>query len=395
MKKKLLTMFLLSLVLISMATGCSKDSTSATTGESSQAKTGNFALGYVSKKKSGFVIGVANSNFGNAYKTQLLEDCKVLGEELKKSGVLKDIIIQSSGDDAQSQIAIIESMINQNLDAIIIAPLTANSLSPVITKAIAKGILVMVTDRPDKTPGTINMIDDNDDWTNITARWMVEQLGRKGKMVKIGGIAGSSTNDVRERKEKEIFSQYPEIEILADTPGGWDPTKAQQIMSTYLTAYKDFDGLYAYECMQSGIIQACKAAGRELPTMIGDYTYGFLRQWKNDYPNLNSIAVVHQPGSAATTLKVAIKILQGEKLNPAVLTPNPVAPGNINYIPIHPAYAITKDGNTDEPWMEGIDQNFTKAISLDEILEIGKDLPDSATVDYIWSNEQVNALFIK
>ncbi len=356
-------------------------------------KTGNFALDYVPKKKEGFTVGFSNGYFGNTWRSQYVEGVKTVGDKFKKDGILKDVIIQNTNG-VPAQIAAVESFINSGVDAIVLNPVSSSALAPVVAKAIAKGILVVISDDPAEYPGTINVTGDNTAFWRIQANWIAEQLHGKGNIVEITGIAGNSADELRQREAKKVFEKNPGIKVLASAPGGWDPTKAQQAMSNFLSAYKNIDGVLEQDVMAPGVIQAYEAAKRPLPIMTGDYTFGFLRTWKNKYPDLVTMTVPYAPGVGANSVEVTVKLLQGYKLKPESLQPNPLNPDLKNTVLSPAPYVVTKDAQPDAPWMQGEDPKI-KAISLDEALKIGEGQPDSAALDAWWSEEQVNSLFEK
>jgi ribose transport system substrate-binding protein len=363
-------------------------------GQQDQAKkAGNFALDYVPKKKDGFVVGFSNGYFGNTWRSQYVEGVKAVGDKLKKDGVLKDLIVQNTNG-VPAQIAAVESFINQGVDAIVLNPVSSSALAPVVAKAISKGILVIISDDPAEYPNTINVTGDNSAFWRIQAKWIAEQLHGKGNIVEITGVAGNSADELRQKEAKAVLEKYPDIKVLASAPGGWDPTKAQQAMSNFLSAYNNIDGVLEQDVMANGVIQAYEAAKKPLPIMTGDYTFGFLRLWKNKYPDLNTMAVPYAPGVGANSLEVTVRILQGYKLKPESLSPNPLKPDLKNTILSPAPYVVTKEAQPDAPWMKGEDPKI-KAISLDEALKIGEGQPDSASLDAYWTEEQVNALFDK
>ena len=62
----------------------------------------------------------------------------------------------------------------------------------------------------------------------------------------------------------------------------------------------------------------------------------------------------------------------------------------INAIVVDPAYVVTLEGDQNAPWMEGL---TSKAITLDEALELLADKDDTAALDGGLSTEEVAALF--
>ena len=142
--------------------------------------------------------------------------------------------------------------------------------------------------------------------------------------------------------------------------------------------------------MGEGVLKAYENAGKTPTIMTGDYTKSFLQKW-SEMPDLNTIGVSYAPGNAVPALDVTIRLLQGKTLKEDVLEPNPMDENLINTIMLDPPYVITREGEQDAVWMEGL--SGTKAITLDEAIEMMKDKADTAAVDGWISEEEVDALF--
>lgn len=401
--KKTMVMLLVVATLLSITTGCGQAKPVLQTDNSAKPqvdntatpaqKTGNFVLDYVSKKKDGFVLGVVDG-FSNQYMSQYDAGVKSVVEEYKKQGIIKDVIMKSAPTGSpEEEIAIIESMINSGVDGLLIQPVSSNSLTPVLTKAVAKGIVV-ISQSPEMTPNTLDVIIDTNVGAVIHSTWLAETLNGKGNILEITGPAGNSMNESRITASKVVFAKYPGIKIIDSKPGNWDPAQAQQVMATFLSVHKDFDAVFAQDSMQAGIFQAFKAANRKPTILTGDMNYGFFRTWKNEYPDMKSVDAVMNPGAGADALKILVRILQGQKLKPEKLENNPLQPGLKNLINIAPAYVITKEGDPNAVWMKNINP-IIQAISLDNVLKLGEGQPDGAYPDKIWTEAEVDAFFVK
>ncbi len=111
-------------------------------------------------------------------------------EELKKAGLVKDLMITDAQGNAQTQIQHIQSMIDANVDAIVVIAGSSNALDRVISDACDKGIAVVNFDslvNTDKVTAKINT--DSNEWGATAAKWMVGQLGGKGKIIIMNGPA--------------------------------------------------------------------------------------------------------------------------------------------------------------------------------------------------------------
>ncbi|WP_067928663.1 ABC transporter substrate-binding protein [Alicyclobacillus shizuokensis] len=341
-------------------------------------------------KKSGFVIGFANGYFGNTWRSQFVQDVKNAAKPLEADGTIKSLQVANSNADVSQQINQLNTMINSGVDALMIDPVSATSLGPIIAKAKAKGILVVITNDPAAYSGTYAVVGNNDAFWRIQAEWIAKQLKGKGQIVEITGLSGNTADTIRQNAAKDVLSKYPNIKVLASVPGKWDEATAQSSMSTLLSTYKNIDGILEQDVMAEGVLRAYEDANATPPVMTGDYTFGFLRKWKS-MPNLNSIAVSYAPGVGADALEFTIDLLKGKKLKSDSLQANPLNPNLKNTILIDPPYVVTKDANPNAPWMKNL--KFTKSISLEEAVKLGQGKSDGAALDAFLTQKQVDSFF--
>ncbi|MBH8605479.1 ABC transporter substrate-binding protein [Thermoactinomyces sp. CICC 10522] len=378
MKKKALFSSVIAGLLALSLTACGNDSSA----------TSNQTWGH--GKKSGFVIGFANGYFGNTWRTQFVQDLQNAAKQYEADGTLKDLQVANSNADVTQQINQLNTMINSGVDALMIDPVSATSLGPIVAKAKAKGILVVITNDPAAYPGTYAVVGNNDAFWRIQAEWIAAKLHNKGNIVEITGLPGNTADTIRQNAAKKVLSQYPNIKVLASVPGKWDEAAAQSAMSTLLSTYKNIDGILEQDVMAEGVLRAYQVANQNPPIMTGDYTFGFLRKWQS-MPNLDSIAVPYAPGIGVDALKFTINLLKGKQLKPDALQPNPLDSSLKNAILVDPPYVVTKNAEPDATWMKNL--KFTKAISLDDAVKLGEGKPDGASLDASLSQQQVDSYF--
>ncbi len=341
-------------------------------------------------KTDGFVVGFSNGYWGNTWRAQMIEDFEKQAEKYKSEGILADYMVSNTESDAAEQLNQINAMIDAGVDAIMIDAVSPTTIRSAVERAKKEGILVVVTNDPAAYEDTICVCGDNYSWQMIQAKWMVEQLNGKGNIVVISGVAGNSADTFRQKANDDVLANYPDIKILASAPGSWSQTEAQSVMTTFLSSYDNIDAVLEQDVMGEGVLKAYENAGKTPTIMTGDYTKSFLQKW-SEMPDLNTIGVSYAPGNAVPALDVTIRLLQGKTLKEDVLEPNPMDENLINTIMLDPPYVITREGEQDAVWMEGL--SGTKAITLDEAIEMMKDKADTAAVDGWISEEEVDALF--
>ncbi len=340
------------------------------------------------KPSKKFVIGYANGWIGNLWRSEFLEDLEAKAKYYQDQGILEKLIVVNSPADLNQQISQINGLIDQGVDALLIDPVSAPAVQPILPRAKAKGIFVMISNDPAPVDA-INVVGDNYTWWKIQTEWLVKKLNGKGNIVMITGVPGNTADVLRVQAANDVLKNYPEIKVLTSAPGWWDEAKAQQAMATILASYPNFDALLIQDVMAEGVIRAFQAANRPLPkVMTGDYTAGFFRLWAK-MPELDSIGVPYAPAHAADSLGFAVRLLQGKKLKPSVLTSNPLDPNLKNTVMIPPPLVVTKEGDKSQPWCTPL----TQCISLQEALKMVEGKPDTYMLDRIMSEEEIDSFF--
>ena len=346
----------------------------------------------------GFTIAFVNGYWGNNWRAQFVDGAVAVADKWKERGIVKELIVQNVNDDVTKQIVQLNSLLDQGVDCIVINPVSAESLAGVVKKAKQLGVLIVNADDPAAYEGTYTVAGDHRAFIGIQAHWLGEQLKDMGPVnaVHIHGLAGNSCDKIRIDETMGWLDKYPNIDILAEAPGGWNQTKAQDIMSNWLSTYSDIDAVMTQDIHAEGILRAYDIAGKDYPIMTGDYNLGFFRKWAAK-PDMKSIGVTYNPGIGGDAVEVAVRLLMGWTFKDGVLEPNQVDPSLINTITVAPAFIVTKEkASPDAPWLEGYNLgDFTKMITLDEAIEMGEGLPDTYLLDETLEDEVVDALFDK
>ena len=173
-------------------------------------------------------------------------------------------------DDAQQkqekQITAIRNFINQEVDYIVLAPITMEGWDTVLTEAKAAGIPVIIVDR---------MVDTNDPdlftcWVgsdtrregDIAVKWMEENLAGPLRIVHLQGNIGSSAQAGRTDGLEAGLKENKDWTLVFQAPGDFVQAKGQELMEEVLSEGIDFNVIYAEnDNMAYGAIDALKEHG--------------------------------------------------------------------------------------------------------------------------------------
>jgi ribose transport system substrate-binding protein len=161
--------------------------------------------------------------------------------------------------DFTGEVQIVDSMINQHMDAIALAPVDSKALVSVVGRAAAAHIPIVIFDSPlDSDDFTAQVATDNYHAGALAAERMIKILNGKGKVAIVAVQAGAASTMAREKGfEDAIHTNAPQIQILDKRYGNSDFAQALAVSENMLTAYPDLDALFASN--ESSAVGAAKA----------------------------------------------------------------------------------------------------------------------------------------
>lgn len=176
-----------------------------------------------------------------------------------------ELLWNSAEDSVANQASQIDTLVNQEVDAIIIVPAQADSLRPQLQAANDAGIPVLTVNTTlDFTDLiTSSVLPDDVAAGEQEMRQMAEALGGEGNIVVLQGPLGSSPEINRTQGIMNVLEEYPNIEVLAMDTSNWARDQATNLMANWITSFGDaIDGVVAEnDDMALGAIQAMKEAG--------------------------------------------------------------------------------------------------------------------------------------
>lgn len=275
--------------------------------------------------EGGFVIGVSNTLVGNGWREQMI--CAIKAEATA-SGLVDEVIVVNRNGGPTEQIADLEGLISQGVDAIILNPTDREGLNAVIEAAIDQGIVVVAVDQAVTAEGAYVVTNDQTAYAQLGAEWLFEQLDGTGKVVEMRGIDGVPADTDRHNGFMAALENYPDIEVVAETFTGWDPsTGAQQALDLITT--QEIDGIWT-SGIDYTVVEQFQAANVDYVPVVGADNNGFVRQLLElADEGFVGAAVTNPPAIGAVGMSIALDALTGN--NPpreTILTPQVFASDN-------------------------------------------------------------------
>ncbi|MFN8499157.1 MAG: ABC transporter substrate-binding protein [Anaerolineae bacterium] len=217
-------------------------------------------------KKDKYKVGFAQTESNNPWR---LAQTASMKDEAQKRGF--DLVYTDAAGSAAKQVADVDSMIAQKVDAIFLAPREEVPLAAAVKKAKTAGIPVFLLDR-NVDP---SLAKPNQDYVTFigsdfveegkrAAEWLIKATGGKAKIIELEGTTGSSPANDRKKGFDDRIKSEAGMQILASQTGDFARDKGREVMQTLLQAHPDVTAVYAHnDEMAIGAIAALEAAGKK------------------------------------------------------------------------------------------------------------------------------------
>jgi len=272
-------------------------------------------------------IGVILKNNANEFWLQLAEGMERGGAEL--GAVRVDVQATRTETDTAGQLAIAETMLENDYTVLLLSPLDNTNLDPAVSRAISDGVPIVNVNceyifNANSFVGPMQI-----EIGRMAADYIADKLGGEGTVAILEGVPGTFTNTQRIAGFMENIVNYPGIEIVAQQTANYELEQGLDVATNILTLHPDVDAFYcANDNMALGVVEALRGTGRlgEVIIVGVDGTGGAFDSIRagemtatvDQFPELNGFAGV----------EVAFRLLGGQAIPRVVSTPVAVIDAN-------------------------------------------------------------------
>jgi len=161
------------------------------------------------------------------------------------------------------QVGILEDQITRHVAALAVAPAGVSEILPVLDKAKAAGIPVVIMDTDINWPSKVAFVGaDNRHAGRLAGDYITKQLGGKGKVAVIRGILGVATHEERLAGFRDAIAATPGIQLVTVQPANSERALGMSVMENLLTTYPGLNAVFATnDQMALGAVEAIAARG--------------------------------------------------------------------------------------------------------------------------------------
>jgi inositol transport system substrate-binding protein len=305
MKKLLLTLALIvSTLLLTACGGGEKE-------EKAKADDGKVTVGYVI------------NNLNDTFQTFILDAAQKYANE---NGI--ELIVENAKEDVIKQQDLVHSLIERDVDALIVIPTDTSAMQPITDAAVDAKIPLSYVNRNPYSGNEAGMAEnvyyvgaDEISGGIMQMEYVGEKLGGKGNIAILMGILGNEGALKRTEGVNQVISEkYPDVKVLAEETALWQRDKGMAVTENWITTYGDkLNAIIANnDEMALGTIEALRSNGLlDKVVVVGlDATPDAL----NSVEKGEMAATIFQDaaGQGKTAIEILNKVIKGEEVKEKV-----------------------------------------------------------------------------
>jgi len=239
--------------------------------------------------------------------------------------------------DIATEMQIVETMINRQVDAIALAPSDRSAFKIVVERAAQAKIPVIIYDSGIDTNNYRTFVaTDNYLGGEMGADRLGELLKGTGRIVMVKTVPGGASTTAREDGFRhELNQKFPAIQILDERYGLASIAESLKVTENMLTAHPDLDGIFcSNESGSAGAAQALKGRHSKVKLVGFDSSPTLLSLMKEGW--INSLVIQDPFRMGETAFTEAVDAIRGKKTEKKIfLPPHLLDLGNLNDPAIH------------------------------------------------------------
>jgi ribose transport system substrate-binding protein len=182
-----------------------------------------------------------------------------------------DLIVTDGQNSATKQVSDVESLMTRGIKVLIISPLQAQALTPIVKQVMEAKIPVVTLDREVNTNVTCRIGAENKPIGESAGKLIAEKLGGKGDIIEIQGTAGASATIDRHNGFRDSLKEAPDAKVVADQYCDYLREPAVKFIEDMLQRFGpgQIQAIYAHnDEMALGAAKAVADAGRTKEIII-------------------------------------------------------------------------------------------------------------------------------
>src|SRR5258707_4250463 len=165
-------------------------------------------------KKPPYRVALANGYIGNTWRIEMIKCLEAYAQDPEIKPLIKELKIVSTGTDVAAQIGAVDNFINAGYDVVLINAVSPTAFKPVIDRAKRAGVLLISYDNTIDSDQIVAVNENPFEGGRLMGRWILKQMGNKGNIVEVRGVAGNPVDLERHKRLREILDKDADIQYV-------------------------------------------------------------------------------------------------------------------------------------------------------------------------------------
>jgi len=220
------------------------------------------------------------------------------------------------------QVSIIEDQILKKVSALAVVPGGVSETTPVLDKAKAAGIPVLIVDNDTPWPGKLSYIGtDNRVGGKLAGDAIVKALGGHGKVAIIRGVLGVASHEDRVAGFRDAIAGAPGIELVTIQPANSERALGLTVMENILTSNPDLNAVFATnDQMALGAMEAVAAQKLTGKFFVVGFDAGKEAVRAVKAGQIYAVVAQYPANMGKQAVEAAIKAIKGEPIEKVIDT---------------------------------------------------------------------------
>ena len=207
-------------------------------------------------------IGFSQATMNSTWRVSMLEGNKKYAAEHYPE---VELIVTDGQNQAAKQVSDVKSLMTQAIKVLIISPVQAEPLTPIVDQVMQANIPVVTLDREVNTRVTCHIGAQNRPIGVNAGDFIIDKLNGTGNVIEIEGTVGASATIGRHEGFRDALRLAPRIRVVADQFCDYLSEPAMKFVEDTLKRFGpgQVQAIYSHnDAMALGALQVVEAAGR-------------------------------------------------------------------------------------------------------------------------------------
>lgn len=268
-------------------------------------------------------VGFSNASTSNPWRRAMMQSLSYARKIAQTQ--IAEMLITDAEDNPERQLTQVNELVDQGIDLLLISIASVNhtALSDRLAALAAEGLPIVAVDRrPKDRSSLVSFVTASDHRIGrISALWMAEHLGGRGRVWMLSGLEGASPALRRQHAALSVFAEFPGIKVENVSYTDWTEQGGADAVTRLLgETGRAPDGVWCDSGLQGvGSVRHFLGLGQPVPAHTGGDINEMYRLCVQE--RVPMVALDYPASMGARALELSLEVLEGGKIPQRIEVP--------------------------------------------------------------------------